>query len=52
MQNQLLPDQDIEAAIDRQPLIVSPTTPLSEVIVLMSQGRSNYCNTAISSIES
>ncbi len=33
----------LEAAIDRHPLVVSPDTPLSQVVVLMSQTRGISC---------
>lgn len=35
---------DIEDAIDRYPLTVSPEMPLAEAIALMSQTRGNFCS--------
>lgn len=43
----LITERDIENAIDRQPLLVTPYTPLFEVVVLMSQRRYNSQNPCI-----
>jgi CBS domain-containing protein len=43
----LIIERDIESAIDRQPLLVTPDTPLFEVIVLMSQRSYNSQNPCI-----
>lgn len=41
--NALICAPDLEEAIDRQPLIVAPDTPLVSAIALMSQVRGNSC---------
>jgi CBS domain-containing protein len=43
----LIIERDIESAIDRQPLIVTPDVPLFEVVVLMSQRSYNSQNSSI-----
>ncbi len=43
----LIIERDIESAIDRQPLLVTPDVSLFEVIVLMSQRRYNSQNPCI-----
>ncbi len=41
--DQLLTTPDLEAAIDRDPLIIKPETSLVMAIALMSQARGRRC---------
>ena len=43
LNDQLFPTPDLEVAIDRSPLIITPETSLTEVIALMSQVRGSGC---------
>lgn len=43
LNNQFFPTPDLEAAIDRSPLIITPETYLTEAIALMSQIRGSGC---------